>query len=71
MAQLIKCLLCDWEAFKQALLFLLFPTFPYFFLCSYFFSENALLCLLFSPKMFEVTKILNIFVLARFTCSEF
>ena len=38
------------------------PTFPYFFLCSYFslpfFSENALL---FSPKMFEVTKNCNFF----------
>ena len=36
-----------------------FPTFPYFFWCSYFsllFSENALLSLLFSPKMFEVIK---------------
>ena len=40
------------------------PTFPYFFLCSYFsllFSENALLSLLFSPKMFEVTKNCNFF----------
>ena len=40
------------------------PTFPYFFLCSYFsliFSENALLSLLFNPKMFEVTKNCNFF----------
>ena len=41
------------------------PTFPcFFFLCSYFsllFSENALLSLLFSPKMFEVTKNCNFF----------
>ena len=40
------------------------PTFPYFFLCSYFslfFSEKALLSLLFSPKMFEVTKNCNFF----------
>ena len=37
------------------------PTFPYFFffVCSYFslpFYENALLSLLFSPKILEVTK---------------
>ena len=41
-----------------------FPTIPTFFLCSYFsllFSENALLSLLFSPKMFEVTKNCNFF----------
>ena len=45
---------------------------PYF-LCSYFFllfSESTLISLLFSPKMFEVTKNCNFF-LARSTCSEF
>ena len=49
------------QAFKRALLFLLFLLFPVLFLCSYFFllfSENALL---FSPKMFEVTKNCNFF----------
>ena len=51
-----------------------FPTIPtflyFFFLCSYFsllFSENALLSLLFSPKMFEVTKNCNFF--PRSLCS--
>ena len=53
----------DLQAFKQALLFLLFLLFPTF-LCSdfsLFFSENALLSLLFSPKIFEVTKNCNFF----------
>ena len=39
--------------------------FPTFILCCYFFllfSENALLSLLFSPKMFEVTKNNNFFL---------
>ena len=61
------------QAFKQALHFLLFLLFPPFFMCPYFsllFSENALLSLLFSPKMFEVTKNCKFF-LARFTCLEF
>ena len=57
----------DWyriQAFKRALLFLLFLLFPTFILCSYFFllfSEKALLSLLFSPKMFELTKNCNFF----------
>ena len=41
-----------------------FPTIPYFFcvfLLSLLFSENALLSLLFSPKLFEVTKNCNFF----------
>ena len=57
--------------FKWALLFLLFLLFStFYFLCSYFsllFSENALLSLLFSPKMFEVTKNCNFF--PRSLCS--
>ena len=51
------------QAFKWALLF------PTFFLCSYFsllFSENALLSLLFSPKMFEVTE--NCIYFPRLLC---
>ena len=51
------------QAFKRALLFLLFLLFPTF-LCSYFsllFFWNALLSLLLSPKMFEVTKNCNFF----------
>ena len=53
------------QAFKRALLFLLFLLFLTFFLCFYFsllFSENALLSLLFSPIMFEVTKNWNSFL---------
>ena len=49
---------------KRALLFLLFLLFPSLFLCSFFsllFSENTLLSLLFSQKMFEVTKNCNFF----------
>ena len=60
---------CAFQAFKWALYFLLFPT---FFLCSYFsllLSENALLSLLCSPKMFEVAKTCNFF-LACFARSE-
>ena len=42
-----------------------FPSIPYFFSYSYFsllFSEHALLSLLFSPKMFEVTKNCDFFL---------
>ena len=61
------------QAFKRALLFLLFLLFPTFFLCSYFsllFSENALLSLLFSPKMFEVTKNCNCFLRSHEVCKN-
>ena len=50
--------------FQAGPTFLTYPIFPYFFMCSYLcllFSENALLSLLFSPKMFEVTKNCNFF----------
>ena len=53
------------QAFKRALLFLLILLFPTIILCSYFFllfSKNALLSLLFSPKMFEATKNSNFFL---------
>ena len=49
------------------------PTFHNFFLCSYFsllFSENALLSLLFSPKMFEVTKNCNFFPCSLEVCKN-
>ena len=52
-------ILISLAGFQAGPTFLAIPTFPYFFLCSYFsllFSENVLLSLLFSPKMFEVTK---------------
>ena len=65
--------LFSFQAFKRALLFLLFLLFPTLFLCSYFsllFSENSLLFLLFSPKMFEVTKNCNFFH-AVFARSQF
>ena len=55
------------QAFKRALLFPTFfcvPTFPYFF------SENALLSLLFSPKMFEVTKNCNFFPRSLEVCKN-
>ena len=55
------------QAFKLALLF------PTLFLCSYFsllFSENALLSLLFSPKMFEVTKNCNFFPRSLKVCKN-
>ena len=44
--------------FQAGPTFPIIPTFPYFFvlLLFLFFSENALLYLLFSPKMFEVIK---------------
>ena len=61
------------QAFKRALLFLLFLLFPTFFLCSYFsllFSENALLSLLFSPKVFEVTKNCNFFPRSLEVCKN-
>ena len=44
------------QAFKWALLFLLFPTFFWRSYVSLLFSENALLFLLFSPNMFGVIK---------------
>ena len=57
------------QVFKQTLLFLLFPTFPTIFCARtfrYFFSENALLSLLF---LFEVTKIV-IFSLLAHSCKN-
>ena len=61
------------QAFKWALLFLIFILFPTFLICSYFsllFHENALLSLLFHSKMSLLRKNPEFF-LARFAHSSF
>ena len=51
-------------SYYSLLFFFCAPSFPYFF------SENALLSLLFSPKMFEVTENCNFFHVV-FALSQF